>query len=272
MTALYGPGKIRRGTSAAFISGDPTLADGELAMTLDGSIYNTGIKFGRNGYTWTQIGFGPDVFGHVKRGGYLYGRADYAATALGRADGKTRIVPSGFGSVAGGHAYNSSTTNGAVRIVATAPGSFAHGRATQYSATTSVGYSELGARGLGAHVFGYAYAVANGKVAIQATEFGAMAVGYAMGNSSTLAKILASGRGSFAGGVAYGDANNIVASGRSAFQWGPGTNAVNYSLAVGVALRLNGPVGTPGALRNGDIWVASNYVYIRTNGVSKKIV
>lgn len=248
---------------------------GEFGVTLETGHYNKGLKIGDGALAWNSLGFGPDIFGRVLNGGYMYGNAQNGALAFGRADGdQARIVPDDYGSVAGGHAYSdpASTGSSTARIVATAPGSFAHGKAYLYHGGTG-GYAEVGARGNGAHAFGYAYSTSNGKASLIASGAGAMVFGYVYGsNPSTVATITATGKGSFAGGYSKESANAITASGKGAFQWGPGTNAVDGSLAVGVALRLNGPTGTPGALRNGDIWVASNYVYIRSNGVSKKIV
>lgn len=144
------------------------------------------------------------------------------------------------------------------------------------SDTSLTGMSvKLKASGQGSAVFGYAKASASSRNArIYATERGGMAGGFAQADASFDALINASGKAALAFGYCYasGAAASIVASGKGSVQFGPGTNAVDNSLAVGAALRLNGPVGTPGALRNGDVWVGvGGHLYARGNGATVQL-
>lgn len=95
---------------------------------------------------------------------------------------------------------------------------------------------------------------------------GAFAHGYAKAGNA----ITASGIGSFACG--YSNAGVITASAANAVQFGVGTNALADSVQIGNSgLRLKGTTGAPGTPQNGDLWVANNYVYVRTNGVTKNM-
>ena len=96
-----------------------------------------------------------------------------------------------------------------------------------------------------------------------APRAGASAIARSTGGYS----ITASGVGSFAQGYATGV--NIAASATGAAQFGPGTNALADSLQVGTAgLRFKGTTGAPGTPQNGDHWIASSFVYARSNGVN----
>ena len=143
----------------------------------------------------------------------------------------------GGGSVytAGYGSFVSGYTDGAGKVYASGYGSFAIGR-------TNTGTIRSTSRG--SFVGGYTY---NGFITASAN--GAFAFGYS--------------------GYGYG---NIIASANNAVQFGPGTNTQTDSLSVGTKIRLKGTTGVPGTPRNGDIWEASNYVYIQSNGSPIKIV
>jgi hypothetical protein len=181
------------------------------------------------------------------------------------------------GAWAGGYCWNF-TAGYYSRIDADKKGSMAHGYARD-------GYV-LGT-GRGSHAFGaalYAYS------SIEASGVGAFAMGIANGAGGAAPYVVASGDGSFAGGVAlngYGVfaggtasfafgqayAANVRATAQNAFQFGEGVNTTQDTVQIGAAgLRLKQTTGAPGAYQNGDIWVANNYVYIRSNGVTCKCV
>lgn len=191
-------------------------------------------------------------------GALAFGSAYGTYSSSGRT-GSGLISAQGRGAVAMGDANAGYNNNGGSRIIATGHGSFARGFAY---GDTSAGDAIIQAVGPGS--------VASGQVTdrglISATADGAHAFGSASGAGST---ITASGAGSFAQGNADADAD-IVASAAGAVQFAPGTNDLANSLAVGDKIRLNS-AGAPGTPRNGDIWVANGYLYIRSNGVSVKI-
>ena len=65
---------------------------------------------------------------------------------------------------------------------------------------------------------------------------------------------------------------DISASGDNSCQFGPGTNTLADTFQIGDGgIRFKGTDGAPSALQDGDVWVASGYVYIRSNGVSVQI-
>lgn len=72
------------------------------------------------------------------------------------------------------------------------------------------------------------------------------------------------------GSFAHGDSTTaaITASATNAVQFGPGTNNLANSLKVGGGIRILGTVGASGAPVNGEIWVESGVVKIRSNGVT----
>jgi hypothetical protein len=167
------------------------------------------------------------------------------------------ITASGSGSTAIGFAnsyYGEPAT-----IQATGSGSFAGGSIEGFFAEPAT----IQATRAGAFAFGFmAY-----KGEITASGFGAVAMGY-----TQYENIIASGNGSLAlGGVSLNGVDDIVASGLSAMQLGPGTNAVDYSLQVGSSIHLHGADGTPAAPKNGDIWQANGNIYARTGGVTKNL-
>lgn len=144
-------------------------------------------------------------------------------------------------------------------ILASGAGAFGMGYCyySSYIKSTSVGTHAGGSAGIPG-VGGYSYIKASGS--------GAFAHGILSDGSLT-----ASGMGAFASGAGY--SKDIIASATSAAQFGPGTNAQSYSIQAGDQVRIKGTTGAPTSnLHNGDIWVNNNYVYIRSNGVSCKVV
>ena len=130
-------------------------------------------------------------------------------------------------------------------------GAFAHGRAFN---------ANIDALRHGAFAVGFA-----GSNNIVANQDGAFAGGYASSYAIT-----ASGDGAFAFGMA--DTEAITASANNATQLGPGTNALADSAQIGVAgIRFKGTTGAPGTPQNGDMWIASGYLYIRSNGTTRKV-
>ena len=78
--------------------------------------------------------------------------------------------------------------------------------------------------------------------------------------------IQATANGAFAQGTST--TTSIIASAINAAQFGPGTNAQPDSLSVGTGIRIKGTTGAPVTPRDGDLWVASTAVNIRTVGVN----
>ena len=183
---------------------------------------------------------------------------------MGYADTGSTISATNRGSIAMGHVQNTAT------ITATKRGAVAMGYATgSGNIITSSGYgsfamgnanqSDITASGDGSFAGGtYGDILASGK--------GSFAFGYP--NSSYT--MIASGYGSVCLGYAGGA--NISASATNAMQFGQGGNSQADSLSIGTTVRLKGTTGAPGTPRDGDIWVNSNYTYIRSNGSSVKIV
>ncbi len=216
-------------------------------------------------------------------------------SAFGASAGPAKIEATSFGASAGGYAYSGT-------IKAGAPGSFAFGYSYRAGATATI---ETG--GKGSASFGYAKGAASiGR--IDASSHGSFAHGYASGGVYP-AVIDAAGTGALVGGHAYsgtitainpggfahgragggykiqtsGNGNaamgnasgkDIIAGGNSnSFQFGEGTNGDSDSLQVGDAgIRFKATSGAPAAPQNGDQWVNAGYTYIRSNGVSVKIV
>ena len=158
-------------------------------------------------------------------------------------------------------------TYGTYTISTTAGGAFAQGQAYGGNITAAGGaFAQGNASGgvITANTGGFAQGSApTGSIT-------AYIGGFAQGEAYSY-NIDAGGSGSFAHGFANSAA--IVASTTNSAQFGPGTNAEADSLQVGSGIRIKGTTGVPAsALHDGDIWVASNYVYIRSNGTSVKVV
>ncbi len=218
----------------------------------------TGYGAGGKNHTLLNSGIGSFL------GGYSYGFAQIDVTS------------SGQGSFVQGF-FSGTNTNAFSVMRATAAGAFAQGAIANNSALTST----LEAIAAGAFAQGHVA----GEGTIRASGFGAFAQGRAAGGGMIEATfpgsfahglgltndIRASGNGAFAIGDAT--AGDIIASGANSCQFGPGTNTLADTFQIGDGgIRFKGTTGAPSALQNGDIWVASGYLYFRTNGVSVKMV
>jgi len=205
-----------------------------------------GLMFGYAGAD-TTIQVGDNVADKgAFAGGYTRGTAAYPSY----------IKAIGEGSFAQGYARYSSGY-GAGKIKSSGYGSFAQG---------FVVGSEIESSGRGSFAQGYGHRFLGAGGSILSSGKGAFAQGWARYAND----IKAYGHGSFAQGTSfYGD---IYANATNAVQFGVGTNAQINSLQVGTQIRAKGTTGAPAVLHNGDIWVANNFVYIRSNGVSCKCV
>jgi hypothetical protein len=210
----------------------------------------TGSVNGVNGnpasITTGEYGHGALARGSVRSGSRITALG-YGSTAFGASGNYPGVIEAQYdGGVAGGFTGYSGGD-----ILSTDQGAFAFG-------FTASGTIEAG--GAGSLALGYA----GGTIKTYA------AGAFAGGRSNSGFDISASGRASFAFGDAY--SADIVASAAGSVQFGAGTNSLADSVSVGTTVRLKGTTGAPGTPRNGDIWVANNYMYLRTNGVSRKIV
>lgn len=186
--------------------------------------------------------------------------SDYGATAIGFTMGGSgaAIRASQGGATAIGYAYAKVGNVG--NLTASGHGAFATGSVANSSGSSTTGLIE--ATGIGAFARGY---VVRGSVSASGTASSAQGYVKVSGTISATAK------GSFACG--YANATTIEATAVGAVQFAVGTNALAHSLQVGTTgtgVRLCS-AGAPGTPANGDIWTAGGYVYIRSNGASKKI-
>lgn len=175
-------------------------------------------------------------------GGFAQGNV-VASTAAGTAT----IDAQGSGTFAQG------TVQNAASIISSGAGSFAQGRgATTATVTASANGS-------------FAQGNATGSGGIYASGQGSIAHGRSTGTYT----ITASGLGSGALGETSG--GSIVANQTNGFQFGPGTNALATSLAVGdisgTGIRVAGG-GAPGTPVDGDVWKASGDINFRSNGAT----
>jgi hypothetical protein len=157
------------------------------------------------------------------------------------------VTNNGAGGFIAGHVVRTSSGTSSMYITNAAGGGFIQGKVNN-------GTMQAGA--IGALVQGYtqnATMIGSGR--------GSTATGWAFNNNIT-----ASGDGSMAIGASTAGA--ITATNTNSFQFGTGTNTTANSLQVGTGIRLQNSAGT----RNGDIWLANNYVYIRSNGTTCKVV
>jgi hypothetical protein len=201
-----------------------------------------------------STGYGKDahIYTHADAaGGFAMGCA-----IGGAAHGKITVKKSG--GFAMGYSLNS-------QIEAGGAGSFAGGysSATTYGSTNKNFKIVTGPTGLGAIAFGHAL-----NSFIQASKSGAVALGFA-----DEMNITADGKGAFAAGWASN--NQVKASGDNTVQFGEGSNEIDDSVACGSTFRFRNIGGNahPGnsVLRNGDMWVKDNYVYVRSNSANVKI-
>jgi hypothetical protein len=246
---------------------------------------------------------GAVALGYAK--GTSTGNATVAATALGTFaagiasaanTGDAEVLASVTGSFAFGFADSAIIAGAKTRIAAYQAGAFAAGASTNGQIIAA----SFGCFAQGAILFGTSgkiQASGSGSFAqglsfiggeIKSTNSGSFAQGQALGvgglieasgigsfaqgvSQSAGSRVMASGKGAFAQGDA--SAGDIIASGLGSVQFGTGTNSTPGSLQMGYGIKLlsANPIGTPG---DGTIWkhTGTGYVYIRSNGVSVKIV
>lgn len=173
-------------------------------------------------------------------------------------NGECKVEASGQGSLAVG---NINPGNYKSTLTAETYGTFACGSSYAYYATVDVQ-----AKAFGCFVMGSTY---DGDI-IAGVSSGSGKGAFAGGYANPGFDVKATGNGSFCWGNATGA--SILASAENAVQFGPGTNSQALSLKIGgsTGIRINGN-GAPSAKQNGDIWVASGYVYIHSNSVDVKI-
>lgn len=280
---------------AAYENG--TITAGGIGSFATGFVSTYGEPSGRI-YSGSAGGFGTFASGWVIGGGFIgaYGNGAFASGAMDNRGGHTGYIHAkAIGSFAQG--YVDRCNRG---IYSGSLGSFAQGFA--YSDN---GY--IGANGSGSFAQGYVY---NGQIkagqqgtfahgyiwgggVIDASGIGAVAIAYATGGGKVYSNgnfsvvmaraggdtINATGRGAIIMGTSWYNSSYITASGDGSVVFcytqdsNPATNAVDNSLQVGpdnTQVRIIGS-GAPLTPRNGDIWVANNYTYVRSNGVSVKI-
>ena len=194
---------------------------------------------------------GEGSFAQGDSGGkiYAFGNGSFVQGRTGDSACKIESTITARGSFVQGYAQSEAT------IQATMKGAFAQGWSEYYSSVIQA--TANGAFAQGAAYYGSTIA-ASGK--------GSLAHGYVWNYHN----ITASGIGSGAFGAS--GSSNIRATATNAFQFGVGTNSQADSLSVGTKIRLKGTNGVPSSPRNGDIWVNNNYIYMRSNGVSCKVV
>ncbi len=194
------------------------------------------------------------------------------AFALGHAraagaDSIAQISSRGISSFASGYATTYGGTGGDSQIIARSQSSFAFGKTISYNGSFSV----VESASYVAFAFGYATGFSGvGDAIVRASGYVSFAFGYAVPGASA-AQVLASGNCSFAFGRA-GNGQTISATAVNCGQFGVGTNGQAESWQVGGNIRIKGTDGAPTSnLHDGDMWVANNFTYIRSNGVSVQI-
>ena len=194
----------------------------------------------------SAAGIGSFVQGRCEAGGIVETTTLGAgAFVQGRSQSGGIIRGSGSGAMAQG-----AVTGSGANLIASGNGSFSHGFASGAGATIT-------ASGDGSVAIGQASA--GGDISV--TQTGSLG-----GGNATVNTITSSGSGSFAWGDCTSGA--ITASATNSVQFGVGVNAEAESLQVGdttdgVRINANGAPGTP---HNGDIWVGTTFVRIRSNG------
>ena len=251
-------------------------------VTLPGNTYHGGIIGGSQS--------GPGTTGHI------FGNPFSAVMCLGNANtdtttgaGGTAIVQCiGGGAVVLGGTYT--RYDGLGILTGTGYGSMVLGYSNSYYATSearvesygqgsmAIGYcvsitadSAIRSYGPGSFAGGHCYSgfnIAN-QCLIKSEGAGSIAFGNVQSGNVTAGNILALGKGSFALGHALSE--DIEALGDNSVQIGVGSNAEPVSLQVGTGIRINGTLGVPVALKDGDIWLVGTDVFIRSGGVSVQI-
>ncbi|UCC72051.1 MAG: hypothetical protein JSV86_17035 [Gemmatimonadota bacterium] len=215
-------------------------------------------------------------------GDWALGKVYKYTTGVGTARMLTSQTYGWGGTIVGGYALAYGA--GSALIETDISGTLALGRAKCSTAGSS---ATLRAYGLGSFARGSAYAYNQAARISTGNAFGAYAGGHV--NSST---IESNGSGCFAFGAAYygyriaagslgdygsfafglAETGDIIADGDNCGQFGVGSNTLDDSFQFGNAgLRMKLTDGVPGALQNGDFWVATNDVYVRTGGVSQSL-
>lgn len=267
-SAVNGYGSLAGG----FVGGSghiQTLNDGAFAF---GCVRNAGGKIEAQARGVTAMGYTTHA-GYINPSQVGSTSFGYAGTN-GASGAKAAIQTGGAGGFSAGYAYCSTAST--YSWVSANRGALAHGSATNGGVVNASGTGTF-AGGVSAGAGSYVQATSNGAFAhgwssgggyVNAQGSGATALGMAYGAG---AKVEATGNGSGAFGNAQAG-EHVSASAVNAFQFGVGSNTQASSLQVGGTIRLKGTIGAPTTPQNGDLWVNNNYVYIRTNGTSKKIV
>lgn len=237
----YGTGAI----AAGYVSGYGPNISAYISAGGTGSIAMGEVdEYYENDYSYIDSSsYGATAMGYAAAGSGYISASSTGATAKGHASEEGSIYAGGYGSLAIGRAYEG-------YINASGSGSISHGVATG-------SYCSITAMGSGA----FAGGASNAGYYVQASGAGAIAHGYgSMGN------VYATGDGAMAIGTAT--SGGITANASNAAQFFNGTNTQAESLSVGSGPRFKGTTGAPTSPRNGDYWIASNNVVIRSNGVS----
>jgi hypothetical protein len=214
----------------------------------------------------TALDPGAEIFATARGAlawGYCRKSAGNTATAY--------MKSTALGAWAGG--YVDGPSEASTYILGSGVGAFAHGSADDDATirATNIGSHGFGSAFNGGDIVSSGYGSFAAGGANNGGIFATGAGSIAMGRARNTYGIYSYGRGSVAMGDAY--SADIRAGANGAMQFGQGTNLTADTVQVGAAgLRLKQTVGAPGVLQNGDIWVANNYVYIRSNGVSCKCV
>jgi hypothetical protein len=300
---------ILAGNVRTRLAGDSATIEVERAR--DAVILATAFSAGYGGaYSTSEVyvlGFGSVTLGTAV--GYSAGTArmrNYAAggvmmgyaASFNEGEAVIEINYTGYGALVGGNSQlGYGGVGGSCAIRGQAQGQFVFGNVYVYQANVpNAGLLQGGNGGRGQFIQGNVYVGSvdgYGHILGGTNARGAFAQGNVSSVGSYTGQILASASGAFAqgtvssnasdasiqatalGAFAHGSATDtdIIASAVNAAQFGPGTNALADSLKVGNAgLRLKGTTGAPAAPQNGDIWVESGYVVIRSNGVTVPIV
>jgi hypothetical protein len=234
------------------------------------------------------VGTGANAGGFVFSGANIYaGGTSFVRGYIG-GKGSVSLLPSrayayGDGSILIGCALAAFDTGqvreGVLRVEGQGASLFGYAKAGGYVKATAQSAHVRGyAHGSGSYVYAvgnacWADGLARGGGGIKvggASSEGNGGGGYAPAGRKILIGTAAGVQGAFGWGFATGA--DIIANADNAQQFGPGTNTEPNTLSTGTRIRLKGTTGAPGTLRNGDVWEASGYVYIRSNGVSVKIV
>lgn len=238
-TASGATGAFAQGNNAKALGSYGSFAQGNAATASGnyGSFAQGGFTLG---YSTVAIGsYGSFSQGHITTasgniGSFAQGKGNYST-------GDPTIASGSYGSFAQGYLATASGANG----------SFAQGNNIIASGTNG-----SFAQGNNATANGNNGSFAQGNAVTASGSNGC----FAMGSAST---------SSAAGAFAFGAGAKSTAIG--AIQFGTGTNSETNTLSMTTGIRIGG-TAAPSSPRNGDIWVASNQVKVRTDGLTKGIV